>query len=242
MKNIKKFFLLSLFFILYNLIGFILYGNNIAEFNDLIIYFYGYVNLWDTKSIINIIFWLLPQIIIITMYGNLIEKSLLKNASVIFTRTNNRTKFILKILIFLLNKIALFYLSQMILSIVICILFKIKIIINIETAIMIIQIILYTFFSLITINILSIIFTATIGVYIEISLKLCMIYIISLLINTNSMIIKYIPTGNALLILSSVCSLINNKLAVLNLLYGIVIEIVICILIMKKKEFINTIK
>ncbi|KZN94746.1 hypothetical protein AZI98_17260 [Aeribacillus pallidus] len=223
-----------LFSIIFNFLG--LFFHHINTTNDLISFTYGYVDLWHVNNVFSIIRWLLPQLILLVYLGNYIEVRLLKNATLIFTRTNKKMKILLQFILQLLFIICCFYLLQFMIVIIIGAILGLELVLNIETMFIIMRLILYSFLIILTVNSSSILFKSIYGVYLVLIIQLAMLYISNLILNWNSYFLVYIPTTNALVSLNDNGLGINNDSSIVYLLILIFIVIIISINIFNKKE------
>lgn len=234
----RIFMVIFIFSIIFNFLGLFFYNRNIKTINDFITFTYGYVDLWHANNIVSIIYWILPQFILIIYLGNYTEVRLLKNATLIFTRTNKRIKIILKIFKELFIRICCFYLFQLILVIIIVGALNLKLFIDTNTVLIMIRLILYNFFIILVVNSISILFKSIYGVYLVLIMQLAMLYLSNLILSWNEYYLKYLPTTNALLSLNKFGVGIENNVSLLYLLILILVVIVITINIFSKKEIL----
>ncbi|SKA92227.1 hypothetical protein SAMN05428976_11914 [Clostridium sp. USBA 49] len=224
--------------IIFDFLGLFFYNKNIETINDFITFTYGYVDLWHINNIVNIVYWMLPQLILIVYLGDYIEVRLLKNATLIFTRTNNKINILLRFIRELFIQIFCFYLLQLILVLVIGGILNVKLFINIDIIFMMIRLILYNFFIILIVNSCSILFKSIYGVYLVLIIQLALLYLSNLILNWNKYFLKYLPTTNALLSLNKYGIGIENNISLLYLLILILVVIIVAINIFNKKEIL----
>lgn len=213
-----------------------LFFHNTETINDFIAFTYGYVDLWHTNNIISMIRWMIPQLVLIIYLGNYIEVRLLKNATLIFTRTNKKIKILLKFVIELLVKTSCFYLLQFIVVLIIGGILNKSLVVNSETFFIIVRLILYNFFIILVVNSSSILFKSIYGVYLILIMQLAMLYISNFILSWNKYFLRYVPTTNALILLNKHGIGIENYSSIVYLLVLILVDIIISISIFNRKE------
>ncbi|WP_102401893.1 hypothetical protein [Haloimpatiens massiliensis] len=234
----RTFVIILIFSVIYNFLSLFFYSKNIETINDFITFAYGYVDLWHINNIVNIVYWVLPQLILIIYLGDYIEVRLLNNAALIFTRTNMKINILLKFIRELFMKIYCFYLLQFILVLIIGGILGVKLFINTDTVFMMTRVILYNFLIILIVNSSSILYKSIYGVYLVLIIQLGMLYLSKLILNWNKYFLKYLFTTNTLLSLNRYGIGIDNHISLLYLFILILVVLIITLKVFKEKEIL----
>ncbi|MDR2834193.1 MAG: hypothetical protein LBV67_10805 [Streptococcaceae bacterium] len=174
----KKYLILVIFSVLNCAFGILTqgFGNDSNESLALIL---GNVDLYHPNNVISMIRWLAPQLILLSFYGNILEEQLLKNATVIFTRTNKKNMTLVKVFSELLGKVILFFGMNVLIIWVFNFLFQNKIVLNSETVIAMLRLIFYSYFVILVVNSFSLFSKAVHGLYFTLVTQIGLIYLLS---------------------------------------------------------------
>lgn len=236
--NFTKYLKLIFFALCFNVMGFLFYRNDIQDVLNFIQYNYGYIDIWHINNVISILLWLLPHIVIIIYLGNFTDEYLLSNSTIIFTRTNKRSFFIIKSIIIILINIIEFYIIQFAILYILALFLNIKITFSYLIVVMLVKLILYDFIFVLLINIISLIYNSIIGAYASIISQIIMIYLLIISTQSNITIAKYLPISYVLFTLQNTNIQINISNSIIYFVIILFIEIIICVEIFKRKEFL----
>lgn len=222
---------------LYNMILVYLYKSS-ADINSLIINIYSNIDLLDVTYITKIIFWLLPQLVVIMYTGNIFEDELLENSTIIFTRTNKRSSMLLKSTVNILVNIVIIFTIQIIFIIISSKIIRFDINFNFEMVLTVIRIMLYYFLISLIVNGFSILSKSIHGVYIVLIAQISMIYLANMLLNINEKIINYMPTSIGIMSTNDIGVGLNNAQALIYAMVVISIVLIVLVMIFRRKEII----
>lgn len=234
-RNIYTFILSS--FIYNLLLSFMYIGSK--DVNELIINIYSNIDLLHLDDIRKIILWIFPQLIIVRYFGNFFEENLLDNTTVIFTRTNKRSYFLLKNILSLFINFLIFFMVQVICIIIVSVINKIPVNIDLSSFLIVCRINLYYFLMLLIINGLSVLWKSINVVYIVMLLKMSMIYLSGMLLEYYNLTIKYLPINIGIIFYGSFNTGINNIEAITYCLLYILLFLIIILFLFRKKEFLS---
>lgn len=229
-------FILSSF--VYNLLLSFMYIDS-KDINTLIINIYSNIDLLYLDDIRKIMLWIFPQLIIVRYFGNFFEENLLNNTTVIFTRTNNRSYFLLKNIFRLFINLLIFCIVQVICIIIVSIINKIQINIDLSSLLIVCRINLYYFLMLLIVNGLSVLWKSINVVYVVMLLKMSMMYLSGMLLEYYNLIIRYLPTNIGIIFNGNLNTCINNIEAIAYCLLYILLFLILILFLFRKKEFLN---
>ena len=227
------------FSILFSLLILLMNKGDLNSYNEYFIFLYGYLDLWNIENIFSLLFWLMPQLFLLSIYGNFIENNLLSNSSIIFTRTNKKEKCMLCYLAYLLGQVIVFNIVMNISHLIIYYIFFHSVPINLETFQYAITVLLWESMILVLANILSLIMKSSVAFLSVIILQCIMISFVSICIVNKLRIIRYIPISCILFCLSKAGVPWHFSPAIRYLLLLAIIESICGLILLKYHEFIN---
>ncbi|OOB76423.1 MULTISPECIES: hypothetical protein [Clostridium] len=218
----------------------------------LIMHCYGTLNVNLIDKIYPITFWILPQIIVLSILGNCIYKDFNKNAAFIFSRADSRTKLLLYKIKYIFIWINEFFIISFLTIIILSLMLGYSFSNYYNIFILYINLVMYYFFIVILTNVLSLFMKPIYAIYTELIFKYMFLMISFNIAKSGTSlvaIIKYFPTSQGILNIHSniIDSTIDGwfrisgftiNFSLIYLLIGIIITIIIGIYKFKNTEFI----
>ncbi len=169
-----------------------------SSLDYLILNTYGNLNINEIKYVVPVLIWLLSQVTLMYLTGNIIPQQLSRHAIYIFTRTKERQKWILYSILQLLLYTILFFTVQFVTFGALFSFFSINLKFSIiPILIELLLIILYHFMILLIMNFVSLFLTPTMSFSLVTLFIMITIFAVggSYLFNSNLLVItKYLPT------------------------------------------------